>query len=60
LAEYASKSNRNFKLIGIDANAFTLNYAKESSKNYPNIEYLSEDIFKFDLSNIKSISLYVR
>ena len=53
LAEYASKNNRNFKLIGIDANAFTLNYAKESSKNYPNIEYLSEDIFKFDFEHYK-------
>jgi 2-polyprenyl-3-methyl-5-hydroxy-6-metoxy-1,4-benzoquinol methylase len=53
LAEYASKNNRKFKLIGIDANAFTLNYAKESSQNYPNIEYLSEDIFKFDFEHYK-------
>ncbi len=53
LAEYALKNNRKFKLIGIDANAFTLNYAKESSKNYPNIEYLSEDIFKFDFEQYK-------
>lgn len=53
LADYAIKNQRNFKLIGIDANAFTLNYAKESSQNYPNIEYLSEDIFKFDFEQYK-------
>ena len=53
LANYAIKNQRDFKLIGIDANAFTLNYAKESSKNYPNIKYLSEDIFKFDFEHYK-------
>ena len=51
LAQYALKSQRNFRLIGIDANPFTLNYAKESSKDYTNIEYLSEDIFEFDFQD---------
>ncbi|WP_298223277.1 methyltransferase domain-containing protein [Flavobacterium sp.] len=48
LADYAKKNQRNFRLIGIDANPFTVNYAKESSKNDPDIEYLTEDIFSFD------------
>lgn len=51
LAEYGLANQRNFRLIGIDANPFTVNYAKESSKNYPNIEYLSEDIFEFDFQD---------
>lgn len=45
LAAYASKNNLNFKLIGIDANQFTINHAKSLSKNYPNISYQCEDIF---------------
>ncbi len=51
LADYALRNQRNLNLIGIDANACTLNYAKESSINYPNIKYLSEDIFEFDWEN---------
>jgi len=52
LADYAQKSNRNFHLIGIDANAFTVNYAKECSLSYPNIEYLSKDIFELNFQDI--------
>lgn len=48
LADYAMINKRIFNLIGIDANLCTLHYAKESSINYPNIKYLSEDIFEFD------------
>jgi 2-polyprenyl-3-methyl-5-hydroxy-6-metoxy-1,4-benzoquinol methylase len=46
LADYATEKQLNFKLIGIDANPFTVNYARNSSIKYPNIEYLSEDIFE--------------
>ena len=52
LADYAQKSNQNFHLIGIDANAFTVNYAKECSASYPNIDYLSQDIFELNFQNI--------
>ena len=52
LADYAQKSERNFHLIGVDANAFTVNYAKECSSSYPNIEYLSKDIFELNFQNI--------
>ena len=45
LAHYAENNKLNFKLIGIDANQFTVNYAKELSHHYPNITFRCEDIF---------------
>ncbi|NHM06863.1 methyltransferase domain-containing protein [Flavobacterium sp. CYK-4] len=48
LANYGCKNDFNFKLTGIDANAFTTNYAKQSSLTYPNIEYVAADILEFD------------
>jgi 2-polyprenyl-3-methyl-5-hydroxy-6-metoxy-1,4-benzoquinol methylase len=45
LAKYADENDINFKLIGIDANPFTINHAQELSKEYPNISYQCEDIF---------------
>jgi 2-polyprenyl-3-methyl-5-hydroxy-6-metoxy-1,4-benzoquinol methylase len=45
LAEYGNKNNLKFNLIGIDANAFTIDYAIKLSKEYPNISYKCEDIF---------------
>jgi len=53
LAGYGKKNNLNLKLIGIDANAFTINYAKRLSNNYSNIEYLCIDIFSEDFNHIK-------
>jgi 2-polyprenyl-3-methyl-5-hydroxy-6-metoxy-1,4-benzoquinol methylase len=52
LADYGLKNNLNFKLIGIDANAFTVNYAKTLSNEYTNIEYLCLDIFSDEFSTI--------
>ncbi|MFA4868380.1 MAG: methyltransferase domain-containing protein [Pedobacter sp.] len=46
LADYAEKKDLNFKLIGIDANAFTIKHAKQLSVNYDNISYLCADIFE--------------
>ena len=46
LADYADNLDVKFELIGIDANPFTVNYAKELSLHYPNIKYRCEDIFK--------------
>ena len=46
LADYGYKKNINFKLIGIDANKFTINHAKELSENYSNISFLCLDIFE--------------
>ena len=45
LADYGIKHNLKFQLMGIDANAFTVEYAKQLSGNYPNISYRCEDIF---------------
>lgn len=45
LAKYGRKNNINFKLIGVDANAFTINHAKILSKKFENIEYQCIDIF---------------
>lgn len=53
LAKFAQKNKLNFKLIGIDANEFTIKYAKTLSTEYPNIEYLCVDIFSEDFKTIK-------
>lgn len=50
LSNYGQKNNINFKLIGVDANAFTINYAKTLSNSYPNIEYKCIDIFSEDFA----------
>ncbi|MET2983908.1 methyltransferase domain-containing protein [Aureibaculum conchae] len=53
VSNYLNKNNYNFKLIGIDANAFTINYAKELSKDYPEITYLQQDIFSEDFKSLQ-------
>lgn len=53
LAEYGKKQGINFQLIGIDANAFTINYAKELSQNFKNIDYLCLDIFSKEFRDVK-------
>lgn len=53
LANYGLKNNLNFRLIGIDANAFTINHAQKLSFNYPNINYKCEDIFSPSFSEFK-------
>ena len=46
LADYASKNGYNFSLTGIDANDFTISYAKSQSLNYSNISFQCADIFE--------------
>ncbi|MNS75182.1 hypothetical protein D3C72_1086860 [compost metagenome] len=53
LAKYGKKQNLNFKLIGIDANAFTIDYARKLSKDFSNIEYLCMDIFSEEFNQLK-------
>lgn len=53
LAKYGKKRNLKFKLIGIDANAFTIDYAKKLSKDFPNISYSCMDIFSEDFNRLK-------
>src|SRR5258705_7107329 len=45
LADFGFQNNLNLELIGVDANAFTVNYAVDLSRNYPNIKYRCENIF---------------
>jgi 2-polyprenyl-3-methyl-5-hydroxy-6-metoxy-1,4-benzoquinol methylase len=53
LADYGKINNLKFKLIGIDANAFTIEHARLLSKEYPNISYLCEDIFSDAFAELK-------
>jgi 2-polyprenyl-3-methyl-5-hydroxy-6-metoxy-1,4-benzoquinol methylase len=53
LADYGLKNNYKFNLIGIDANAFTINYAKKISKEYANISFKCEDIFSEAFTQLK-------
>lgn len=52
LADFAIKNQLKVNLIGIDANAFTINYAQKLSKNYPMISYQNEDVFSKVFSEI--------
>ncbi|NRF37938.1 methyltransferase domain-containing protein [Pedobacter foliorum] len=45
LASYATNNNLKFNLVGIDANSYTVNHARQLSKNYSNISYVCTDIF---------------
>lgn len=53
LANYGLKNNLKFKLIGIDANLFTVNYARALSGEYQNIEYLCLDIFSDEFARLE-------
>lgn len=48
IADFGIENGYNFKLVGIDANAFTVNHAVNLSLNYSNISFLCEDIFTLD------------
>jgi len=57
LSDYGYSNNIDLKIVGIDANPFTVNYAQVLSKDYPNISYLCGDVFdksfemaKFDIA----------
>ena len=53
LADYGLKNNLNFRLIGIDANHFTINHAQKLSEDYSNISYSCEDVFEKAFAEIK-------
>jgi 2-polyprenyl-3-methyl-5-hydroxy-6-metoxy-1,4-benzoquinol methylase len=52
VADFGRKNNYNFKLTGIDANEYTINYARTLSANYPEISYKKMDIFSAEFSGI--------
>jgi 2-polyprenyl-3-methyl-5-hydroxy-6-metoxy-1,4-benzoquinol methylase len=45
IAKYGKANGLKFQLIGMDANAFTVNYARNLSEAYNNISYVCADIF---------------
>jgi len=53
LADYGLKKQLIFQLIGVDANLFTVNYARQLSKDYTNINYVSVDIFDESFKELK-------
>lgn len=53
LAKFGKNSDLNLNLIGIDANQFTIDYAEKLSKEYKEISYRCEDVFKADFENLK-------
>ena len=53
LGDFAIKNQYNFNLIGIDANEFTINYAKKLSVNYFNINYICLNIFDKQFNELK-------
>jgi 2-polyprenyl-3-methyl-5-hydroxy-6-metoxy-1,4-benzoquinol methylase len=53
LAEFGKQNNYHFKLIGIDANAFTISHAEQLSKEYKNISYCCEDIFEESFQSLQ-------
>lgn len=53
LADFGTKNNWNFKLIGIDANNFTINHAIKLSENYPTISYVCDSVFNPHFSVLK-------
>lgn len=54
LADYGLKNNLNFRLIGLDANGFTIKHARNLSTDYANISYRCENIFANDFKMIPS------
>ena len=44
IADFGRKNNFTFKLLGIDANLTTIEYARSLSTDYPEITYLKEDV----------------
>lgn len=46
LADFAIKKQFKFHLTGIDANSFTIGYARQLSENYENIHFKCADIFE--------------
>ena len=53
LSAYASKNSLNLKMVGVDANPFTVSYARMLSSGYTDIEYVCTDIFSKDFSTLK-------
>ena len=52
IAEYGRKNGYHFKLIGIDANQYTVDYAIKHSRDYHEISFLKQDIFSEEFKTL--------
>ena len=52
VSRFGTQQGYQFKLVGIDANQHTVNYAESLSKNYDNIEFKAIDIFSKDFEDL--------
>lgn len=53
VADYGRKAGYKFKLIGIDANQDTIDYANELSTDYPELSFENKDIFSEEFNQLK-------
>ena len=53
LARYGKLNNYKFRLIGVDANRFTINHAINLSVDFPNISFLCVDVFEKEFNDLK-------
>lgn len=53
VARYAGKNNIKVRLLGFDANSFTIKYAEKLSENYPDIQYSVIDLFSEEFKDLK-------
>lgn len=53
IAKIGRKSGFRFKLLGMDANPTTIDYASELSADYPEIEYISQNVLSPEFKEIK-------
>jgi len=53
LACYGRENGYRFRLIGIDANRFTVNYAEKLSEDFNEVEFFCMDIFSEEFSRLK-------
>ena len=53
VAKYGKRTNKNFKLIGVDANQFTIDYAKELSTGFEEISYKQLNVFSDEFDELE-------
>jgi len=53
IADLGRNLGRKFKLIGLDANAYTIAYAKAQSKDYPEISFMKMDVFSDQMRELE-------
>ena len=54
IAAWAEKKNRTVNLVGVDWNPVMIDYATAHSKNFPNIKYITMNVFDDRLLNEKA------